>query len=108
MWEQLEDFSRFMNHRLRVPGGWIVRTVVIAFSAHEGGAPAPSCDVEQTFIRDPGHKWALQKKEQITTETIPVSDDKDKVKKLTIANRSTCSPEEIEAIRQIINDVRGT
>ena len=108
MWEQLEDYSRFISHRLKVPGGWIVRTVVIAIAAHEGGAP--NCVVEQTFIRDPGHKWELEKKERITTETIPLSDDKGKVKvkRLTTANRSTCSPEEIEVIRQIINDVRGT
>ena len=84
MWEQLEDFSRFMSHRLKVPGGWIVRTVVRAVSAQEGGGvPASSCDVEQTFIRDPSHKWELEKKEIIIPKKIPVNDNKDDVEKTT-------------------------
>jgi hypothetical protein len=53
MWEQLSDAEELndgvtVSHRLKVTGGWIIRTVVLK------GA---SCAVEQTFVSDPHHEW---------------------------------------------------
>lgn len=38
------------SERLKVPGGWLVRTVVV----HYRGAA-----VDQAFVSDPGHEWTL-------------------------------------------------
>jgi hypothetical protein len=53
MWDELGNVEEpsggvAVSHRLKVQGGWIVRTVVFK------GA---SCAAEQTFVSDPGHEW---------------------------------------------------
>ncbi|HXV27138.1 MAG TPA: hypothetical protein VD862_03915 [Candidatus Paceibacterota bacterium] len=40
-----------VSDRLRVPGGWIVRTIV---TRYQGGSHAA-----HTFITDPAHEWKL-------------------------------------------------
>ena len=55
MWEEIksEGGESFVeSHKLIVPGGWIIRTVV-KYAAANGS----SCAVEQTFVSDPEHKW---------------------------------------------------
>jgi len=57
MWEQLNDQSRtssgteIRSSRLKVPKGWIVRSVV---ASANGGVEAV-----QTFVEDDGHDWKL-------------------------------------------------
>lgn len=58
MWEWIEsepqakqEVGEISSARLRVPGGWIVRTVI---SRYQGGAHC--C---QTFVADPSHEWVL-------------------------------------------------
>ncbi len=58
MWEQIpepEDTTKarvsVMSHRLKVPGGWIVRTVTNIF----GNGTSSS----QTFVADADHSWEL-------------------------------------------------
>ena len=56
MWEEIKgenEASFIESHKLKVPGGWIIRTVVKYASAN-----GSSCAVEQTFVSDPEHKWA--------------------------------------------------
>jgi len=43
------------SYRLKVPGGWIVRTIVYSLSSGGG------CAVDQTFISDADHTWELKK-----------------------------------------------
>ncbi len=59
MWEEIpsvdagnKDTSIF-NHRLKVPGGWIVRTIV--------SRPQSSASVDQMFVTDTDHEWVLEK-----------------------------------------------
>ncbi len=60
MWELIPDLvlkegernSACESHRLKVPGGWIIRT--IAGHWRSGGG------VAQTFVGDPNHKWELE------------------------------------------------
>jgi hypothetical protein len=55
MWEALKnDPSEVLSHRLRVPGGWIVRSVVILKGLPSGA----NCGIEQTFVSDPNHQWS--------------------------------------------------
>lgn len=49
MWEDWEDIVDNITDRLKVPGGWIVRTILPGF----GG-------VAQTFVSDPRHRWKLE------------------------------------------------
>lgn len=57
MWEPLKDVDRnVQSYRLKVPGGWIVRTI-IRYDTSEGA----SCAAEQTFVSDPNHEWTLEK-----------------------------------------------
>lgn len=51
-WEKIQDKPHIYSDRLRVPGGWIVRTVV-AFDRMEGSAAS----AVQTFVEDPNHYW---------------------------------------------------
>ena len=51
MWEKIkDDTGRFFSSRLKVPGGWIVRTVVISGSGSS---------LVQTFVADSSHSWRL-------------------------------------------------
>lgn len=49
-WEIIPDPSGVRCDRLKVPGGWIVRTM----RSYEGSA------VHQIFIKDEGHTWKLE------------------------------------------------
>jgi len=54
MWERLKDIDPVAQcSRLKVPGGWIVRTI-LKYDTAEGA----SCAVEQTFVNDANHEWA--------------------------------------------------
>lgn len=54
MWEELkDDGSDTFSHRMKVPGGWIVRTVVKTNNPAGAG-----CAVEQTFVSDPTDEWS--------------------------------------------------
>ena len=59
MWEEIlidakgNDSTAMFSHRLKVPGGWILQTIV---SRYHGGA-----SVEQTFVADPAHQWEIEK-----------------------------------------------
>ncbi|MBT5338646.1 hypothetical protein HN643_04585 [Candidatus Falkowbacteria bacterium] len=58
MWEEIRNGPSVqgdcavLSGRLKVPGGWLVRTIV---SRYKSGA-----DVEQTFVADAGHEWKLE------------------------------------------------
>lgn len=53
MWEEIYEADPYTEtDRLKVPGGWIVRTVA------EGRNE--SIGVALTFVPDPGHKWSLE------------------------------------------------
>ena len=58
MWERIpqrdtgNDSISYVSHRLKVPSGWIVRTIV---SRHDAGA-----DVSQIFVPDADHEWQLE------------------------------------------------
>ena len=57
MWEVVSDLVKdgdsCRTSRLRVPGGWIVKTIFY-FSDGSG--------IAQTFLPDPNYKWKLDKK----------------------------------------------
>ncbi len=57
MWELIEHKSRaetgeyeLTSDRLRVPGGWIVRTIITRIEA---------TSVHQVFVPDPDDQWKL-------------------------------------------------
>lgn len=58
MWEKIPDIKFVDDHlkkesgRLKVPGGWLVRTVVTAYNSGTHSS--------QTFITDPQHEWVLE------------------------------------------------
>jgi hypothetical protein len=57
MWEKISEPAgvvglNVFSCRLRVPGGWIIRTVA---SEHESGV-----HVSMVFVTDPTHMWELQ------------------------------------------------
>lgn len=41
------------SDRLKVPGGWIVRS----FVGYSGSSSKTGCHVVQTFVQDPDHLW---------------------------------------------------
>jgi hypothetical protein len=54
-WEELDDKdSHASSHRLHVPGGWIIRTIIV-FSQGDGVTSA----IEQTFVSDDAHEWQI-------------------------------------------------
>ena len=59
MWETIEfvrgGWIPGNCSRLKVPGGWIVRTIVMT----EAGT-----SVAQTFVEDPEHEWKLEQQPQ--------------------------------------------
>jgi len=60
MWESFIDDvflqgTACISARLKVPGGWIVRTIISRYQSGVG--------VEQTFIKDSGHEWELPKQD---------------------------------------------
>lgn len=53
-WEAIPEapnstLTSISSARLRVPGGWIVRTIVSRLNA--------GVSIKQTFVRDPAHEW---------------------------------------------------
>lgn len=57
MWERLKDMDpHVQSSRLKVPGGWIVRTI-IKYDTAEGAG----CAVDQTFLNDANHEWVPEK-----------------------------------------------
>jgi hypothetical protein len=56
MWERLKDIEPgAQSSRLKVPGGWIVRTI-LRYDTGEGAG----CAVEQTFVADADHDWGQE------------------------------------------------
>lgn len=56
MWEPINEsdprsLPPIYSHRLKVPGGWIVRTVMCSYNSGGG--------VAQTFVADAEHAWKL-------------------------------------------------
>ncbi len=52
MWERIPGSDEpAISHRLKVRGGWIVRSVYTGYK--EGAA------IAQTFVADPDHEWKL-------------------------------------------------
>jgi len=49
MWEKFDKHT----DRLRVPGGWIVRSLKVY---------GDGCSVHQVFIEDKNHTWELEEK----------------------------------------------
>ncbi len=63
MWEVIGETPIDSNliirsHRLRVPGGWIVRTI----TGIDRGIHAVDVEMVQTFVPDLNFKWELEKK----------------------------------------------
>lgn len=60
MWEKIpSNTTKVDSDRLRVPGGWIVRS----YSFAEGGSlGSGACHVfiSKTFVTDPSHEWKLE------------------------------------------------
>lgn len=56
MWEEIEyDWMEgTLSDRLKVPGGWVVRSIVIGNGNR---------DVNQVFVTDPKHEWVLAEEE---------------------------------------------
>jgi len=43
-----------ISHRLKVPGGWVLRTTVTAISSGGG------VSVHHVFVKDPHHEWQIE------------------------------------------------
>jgi hypothetical protein len=59
MWEEISkeelppgNTARIHSDRLKVPGGWIVRSSIGGYNVGAG--------ISQTFIADPMHEWKLE------------------------------------------------
>ena len=55
MWQEIEEDSDSVSARLKVPGGWVVRTIVLA---------SRGAGVTQIFVSDPDYKWELEVKKK--------------------------------------------
>ncbi|KND51458.1 MAG: hypothetical protein ABA06_04085 [Parcubacteria bacterium C7867-001] len=61
MWEEIESGydtpmrAHTASHRLSVPDGWLVRTIVVV------GSLEPNVSVNQIHVSDPEHHWSLVK-----------------------------------------------
>jgi len=54
MWESIDLIdSRISSDRLKVPGGWLVRSIYLR------GQQDGSCALHQIFVADPNHEWVL-------------------------------------------------
>jgi len=60
MWEKILEEGEAKNitvgphsYRMKVPGGWIVRTIVQAMTSNGGAA------VHHIFIKDPEYAWKI-------------------------------------------------
>jgi hypothetical protein len=50
-WETIDETS----HRLKVPGGWIIRSYILA-RVLTGNVSAA---MDMIFVKDPNHEWVL-------------------------------------------------
>ncbi len=60
MWELIlglgdQKHATVVSHRLRVPGGWIVRSVSVGYTG-----TGTSVHSTQTFVDDKNHEWKLE------------------------------------------------
>jgi hypothetical protein len=57
-WEKIhgKDQTGVTTERLKVPGGWLVRSIYWR-GVHEGGG-----GIAQSFIPDPNHEWGNEGK----------------------------------------------
>lgn len=55
MWEDIKGSrsNRLFSDRLKVPGGWIVRSIILSTGVDGGSS------LHQVFIVDPDHEWEL-------------------------------------------------
>ena len=54
VWESIDLIdSRISSDRLKVPGGWLVRSIYLR------GQQDGSCALHQIFVADPNHEWIL-------------------------------------------------
>jgi hypothetical protein len=54
LWESIDLINdRIASDRLKVTGGWLVRSVYLR------GSQDGSCAIDQVFIADPGHEWEI-------------------------------------------------
>lgn len=58
-WEEFgiseSSCTSYQNHRLKVPGGWLVQSFARLFH-HQGD----NCSVSVCFYPDPNHDWKLE------------------------------------------------
>jgi len=52
MWETIIKEQGQESHRLKVPGGWIVKSIIVHYRG---------CSVSQIFVEDKKHQWNLTK-----------------------------------------------
>lgn len=50
-WEEIDK----LTHRLKVPGGWLVRSIYSVSYAYGAG-----CSVHTVFVEEVGHNWVLE------------------------------------------------
>ena len=57
MWTIIETDTNanIRSDRLKVPGGWIVRSC-FSYASYAGGG----CAIHQVFVPDPTHEWELK------------------------------------------------
>jgi hypothetical protein len=56
-WESISDSTAgCMSARLKVPGGWIVRTVFLR-EVYFSTTGAVGTEMKMIFVSDPDHKW---------------------------------------------------
>ncbi len=60
MWEKIEDNNFIVTQRMKVPGGWIVRSLYSDAVSSIAG-PAITCALHQLFIEDVEHSWEIEK-----------------------------------------------
>jgi hypothetical protein len=62
-WEPIPgEIDRVESHRLKVPGGWIIRTIAMPMIQNlqaESSSCSVASAVSQIFIADSGHSWKL-------------------------------------------------
>lgn len=52
MWEEIDSYT----DRLKVPDGWIVRSIIDNAGVNDSGGAA----IHQIFLSDPDHEWKLE------------------------------------------------
>ncbi len=69
MWESIRGLNypnlTHTSHRLKVPGGWLVRETFSCRSGSPSGEAA-AVTMSLVLVTDPEHKWELEKMESET------------------------------------------